>query len=282
MKLTLKAAKILLKLTNGESIPASSAKGIIIDELVKENIIWKKGKHHKSLQLNDKTQLAVYLSNQLQISDLNKYIEALENIDTSRSEFVKITTDSKNSRERVFKGFLVNSYNTVKALLNNNEIIIKPQIGAFTFIYDFETFVVDENITIVGVENSRNYRHIQEQADLFEGIYPLFISRYPQNQNKDFIQWMNSIPNKYLHFGDFDIAGIGIYINEYKKHLGNRAEFLIPETIEQDLLENGNRSRYDIQRINFNVEDIEEQPLRKLVELIGRVKKGLDQEYYIK
>jgi hypothetical protein len=45
---------------------------------------------------------------------LNKYfcssIYALENKDASRSEFVKIARDSKKSKERAFKGFLVNSY----------------------------------------------------------------------------------------------------------------------------------------------------------------------------
>ena len=72
-------------------------------------------------------------------------------------------------------------------------------------------FKISKDITIVGVENSRNFRHIEEQKYLFKDISPLFISRYPQNQNKDFIKWMKSVPNDYIHFGDFDISGIGIY-----------------------------------------------------------------------
>ena len=39
---------------------------------------------------------------------------------------------------------------------------------------------------------------------------------------------MKSIPNNYLHFGDFDLAGIGIYVNEYKCHLSNKSSFYIP------------------------------------------------------
>ncbi|MCA6071324.1 MAG: hypothetical protein LE168_02900 [Endomicrobium sp.] len=62
---------------------------------------------------------------------------------------------------------------------------------------------------------------------------PLFVSRYPQNQSKDLIKWLQSIPNNYLHFGDFDFAGIGIYLNEYKKYLTDKAMFLIPENIEK-------------------------------------------------
>ena len=79
MKLTLKIAKVLKKLLNGEVITASSAKSALINELVLENILWQKGKHQKSLQIRNKEALNTYLLNQLQINDLEKYISALEN-----------------------------------------------------------------------------------------------------------------------------------------------------------------------------------------------------------
>lgn len=281
MKLTLKIAKVLERLIDNEIIPASAAKSKLVDELVFENIIWKKGKHHKSLQLRSKNNLEIYLSNQLQINDLNKYISALENENSSRSAFVKIATDSKISKERAFKGFLVNSYTPIKVELNNQETIISPIPGSFVFIYDFESFKVNEDITIVGVENSKNFRHIQEQKYLFKNINPLFIARYPQNQNKDFIKWLKSIPNKYVHYGDFDIAGIGIYMNEYKKHLLKRANFFIPKNIEKSIRENGNRERYNNQKINFKMNEIDEKSLISLIEIINIEKKGLDQEFYI-
>ncbi len=281
MKLTLKIAKVLLRLKNGEVVSASSAKSKLISELIIENILWLKGKHHKSLQIRDKEALTTYLSNQLQINDLENYISAKENENTSRSEFVKITSDSKNSKERAFKGFLVNSYSPIKAKLNGQDFIINPAIGSFIFISDFDNFEIDADITIVGVENSKNFSLIHKQAYLFENINPLFVSRYPQNQNKDVIKWLSSIPNNYLHFGDFDIAGIGIYLNEYKKHLIDKATFFIPEYIEQELGENGNRKRYNVQKVNFKLNEIKENSLLKLIDLINTQKKGLDQEYYI-
>ena len=74
MKLSLKIAKVLARLIAKEIIPASAAKSKLIDDLVYENIIWKKGKHHKSLQLRSENDLRIYLSNQLQINNLFKYI----------------------------------------------------------------------------------------------------------------------------------------------------------------------------------------------------------------
>ena len=281
MKLTLKIAKVLVQLINGETIPASAAKSKLIDVLVSEKIVFRKGKHQKYLQLLNENHLHIYLVNQLQINDLNNYILALENKNSSRAEFVKITTDSKNSKERAFKGFLVNSYSSIKAELNNQIITINPALGSFIFIYDYESFKIPEDITIIGVENAKNFSQIQEQKYLFEDINPLFISRYPQNQNKDFIKWMKSIPNDYQHFGDFDIAGIGIYLNEYKKHLLQKATFFIPENIKIILKKNGNRQRFNNQKPNFKTEDIQESKILDLLDLINSEKKGLDQEYYI-
>ncbi|MGB0868189.1 MAG: DUF7281 domain-containing protein [Flavobacteriales bacterium] len=281
MKLSLKIAKILQRLSRGESIPNHLAKAKLIDDLVSEHILYRKGKHKKSLELISQTSLENYLANQLQINDLNNYIFALEDEDSSRAYFVKITTDSKHSKERAFKGFLVNSYEQIMAELNHESIKINPVKGSFVFIYDYETFKIPNDITVVGVENAKNFSQIHTQKHLFKNIKPLFISRYPQNQNKDFIQWMNSVPNQYLHFGDFDKAGIGIYMNEYKKHLLDQASFFVPETIISDLKSHGNRTRFDVQRINFDIDDIQEEKLLELIKLIEVEKKGLDQEFYI-
>ena len=92
---------------------------------------------------------------------------------------------------------------------------------------------------------------------------------------------MKSIPNNYLHFGDFDIAGISIYLSEYKKHLSQKATFFIPENISQTLRENGNRERFNKQKLNFKIESIEESEILKLINIINSERKGLDQEYYI-
>lgn len=280
MKLSLKIAKVLVKLINGESIPNSLAKGRLIDDLVAEDIIYRKGKHKKSLELINEKGLHIYLANQLQINDLYDYIALKENPNSTRAESTKITTDSKVSNERAFKGFLVNSYNSITAELNNNTITINPQKGSFIFIYDYESFKIPKEITVVGVENTKTFSQIHKQKYLFKNINPLFISRYPQNQNKDFIKWMNSIPNNYLHFGDFDFAGIGIYLNEYKKHLSEKASLFIPENIRNDL-KKGNRERYDKQKINFEIDNIHESKILDLIKFIKKEKKGLDQEYYI-
>ena len=95
------------------------------------------------------------------------------------------------------------------------------------------------------------------------------------------IKWLQSIPNNYLHFGDFDLAGIGIYLHEYKLKLSNKSSFFIPENIEYLLRTYGNKLRYDYQKTNFDISLIEEKELLQLIQLIHQHKKGLDQEVLI-
>lgn len=151
----------------------------------------------------------------------------------------------------------------------------------FHFVYDAEHFIPAANITIVGVENPANFRFIRRQAHLFAGINPLFISRYPQSQHKDVITWLQRIPNAYLHFGDFDVAGLNIYINEYAKHLPGKTSFFLPDNIETLIKEYGNKARYDNQRLLFDVASVADTTVLTLIRILHRYRKGLDQELLI-
>jgi hypothetical protein len=92
---------------------------------------------------------------------------------------------------------------------------------------------------------------------------------------------LRSIPNDYLHFGDFDFAGIVIYLHEFKKHLDKKATFFIPNNIDLLIKNLGSKTRYNEQKPNFDMSTISENNLLELIETINRYKKGLDQEIFI-
>lgn len=281
MKIPVHIAEKLLQLLQGGSIPSSLAKHTLIDDLVFEGIIERKGRIKKSLLLSDSKALHTYLQNNFSINNLQQYIQIIKEENVLRSELVAASSDSKLIKIRTFKGFLINSYSPIPATLNGKQVTLNPISGTFQFIYDFEKLMVSPDITIVGIENPENFRHIDKQKYLFKDIKPLFVSRYPQNQSKDLIKWLQSVPNNYLHFGDFDFSGIGIYLNEYKKHLADRTTFFVPENIDKLIADNGNKKRYDEQRINFKVKSIQEYKLLQLINTIHKYRKGLDQEILI-
>jgi len=175
----------------------------------------------------------------------------------------------------------VNSYETIEAEINGKQILLQPQEGMFHFVYDYQHFLPHKSVTIVGIENPENFRFVKHQQYLFEGLKPLFVSRYPQSN--DLVRWLQSIPNLYLHFGDLDFEGINIYLNEFKKHLGERASFFIPSNTFELLPLFGNRKLYDKQLSRApSAELTGEIPIVKLLESFHRYKKVLEQEIFIK
>lgn len=281
MKIPVHIAEKLWRLLQGERLPSGTIKHALIEELVQEGIIERLGRIQKSIRISDGNSLSNYLQNRYGINDLEKYIEVCRKETVQRNELAAISSDSKLKTVRTFKGFLVNGYAPIPASLNGQSITLDFTGGIFQFIYDFENFIPAPAVTIVGIENPENFRFVERQEHLFKDIQPLFVSRYPQSQSRDLIKWLGSIPNHYLHFGDFDLAGIGIYLNEFKKHLCEKATFFVPENIESIIEERGNKDRYDQQKVNFATATVQEEQLLHLIKIIHQYKKGADQEILI-
>ena len=123
---------------------------------------------------------------------------------------------------------------------------------------------------------------IRQQRNLFEQcigtVRLLFVSRYPQST--DLRSWLQIIPNRYVHFGDFDLAGIHIFLTEFHAHLGARSSFLIPQDIEERIAK-GSLERYNDQYAKYNriTSDIKE--VQALIDLINKYHRCYDQEGYI-
>ena len=282
MKLPVSIAEKLNSLLNGDRISFSKMKHDIIDLMIDNGIlnVQIQGRSKKLVYLSNKDLLAPFLINHFGIDDLGKYISSYQKSDLSRAEAIEIASNSKLKSIRTFKGFLVNCYQPVECVLNNQPFTISSQEGTFTFVYDFESFTPSPDITIVGIENPENFRYIQKQKKLFENIQPLFVSRYPQN--KDLVRWLTIIPNDYLHFGDFDFAGLNIYMNEFKRHLEDKSSFFLPANIEKVLLSKGNRDNYTKQSIQFDIQLVDEENVLILLRLIEKYRKGLEQEILIR
>ena len=144
-------------------------------------------------------------------------------------------------------------------------------------------FEIPEDVVIVGFENVENFHHIRRQRALFETCFPagtrlLFVCRYPQNG--DLVRWLQRIPNRYVHFGDLDLAGIHIYQSEYYRLLGERASFFVPDDYEARLREGSSR-RYDDQYPRYRNMEAEDKRLEPLLRCIHHCHKGYDQEGWI-
>ena len=295
MKKTVALIDKLIRLAGGEALPASTLKGDWFDQMQAEGILVAVTHgSRKSLRVADTSSFRNYLASQYDIRDLEQTRELLSNESAGRASQVEVTGDSKFLSRRTFTGFLVNSYQPIDAVLNGKPLTILPPDGTFLFIADYQHFCIPEDVVIVGVENVENFRHVARQKYLFEDYGKvLFVSRYPQNQSKDLLQWLLSIPNRYVHFGDLDLAGVAIYQNEYYRHLRERASFFIPEDYEERISK-GNLDLYNTQlplygkmTVEYDGEyqssDGEYQSSRvsQLLSCIHRFHRGYEQEGYI-
>ncbi len=198
---------------------------------------------------------------------------------TTRAELAVHSGNSKTRSIRSCPGFMVNSYVPIPAHLGTEEFLISPVAGSMLFIADWELFSIPKDVLIIGIENMENFRNIRKQKNLFPAASRiLFVSRYPQNG--DLMRWLNSIPNPYLHFGDFDLAGMHIYETEFYIHLHERSSFLIPKDIEVRI-QNGSSERYNSQYGKFKNYIPADKRLMPLYDLIQKYHRCYDQEGYI-
>lgn len=278
----LSVAEKLLLLAGGEQLPASTLKHPIVSELIDEQIVQERiaGRTKRTLFIPNPSLLHIWLANQHGINNLQEYIHVLQDKATSRADMVRVSSNSKTLHRRTYQGFLVNSYQPIPCTLLGAAYTVQPHQGTFTFVYDYQSFTPPPHVTIVGIENMENFRHIARQAHLFAHIQPLFVCRYPQEQTKDLIKWLLSIPNPYLHYGDYDFAGINIYLTEYHRHLGSRASFFIPPHIDNLIATHGNPHLYNQQQLTHTT--ITDPTLQALIALIHLHKKGLEQEVMLK
>src|SRR3990172_459997 len=280
MKLPLHLAERLLELAEGQRLPSSRMRHEVIAGLLADGVIVRQiqGRSKTIYYVRDKEALFSHLSNHFGISDLRAYVQSLKEKDTlTRAEAVVAASDSKVRRIRTFKGFPVNCYQPVEARLNGKPLKILPRPGLFSFIYDFEAFLPAPDVTIVGVENPENFRFIEAQEYLFDGIKPLFVSLYPRSG--DLLKFLQGIPNPYLHFGDFDFAGVGIFLNEYNRRLGPRASFFVPPIIDTLVMRFGNRRLYNAQlHLAPDVSTLEDKKIIRLAKILHHHKKCLEQE----
>ena len=281
MKKTATLIEKLIRLANGEPLPASSLKGAWFEQMQDDGILLATSHgSRKSLRASDGMTLRQYVASQFDIHDLELTRRAFSDEEASRASLVAATGDSKFLSRRTFKGFLVNSYQPVTAVLNGQEIIIHPTEGCFMFVADYQHFTIPQDVVVVGVENAENFRHIALQKYLFARYgRVLFVSRYPQDQNKDLIKWLQSIPNQYVHFGDLDLAGIAIYEHEYYRHLGTQSSFFIPDDYDQRI-SNGNTDRYNDQLPQYGKTTVEDKRVQPLLARLHLSHKGYEQGGY--
>lgn len=285
MRLTLRLIDNLRRILQGGSIPYSKFPKSFADSLIREGLL--------NVEFHG-CRRCIRTHNALALADaLPKYNEALCDLDAaesmlsgdgSRAAQALLSGNSKIRDERSCPGFLVNTYSRMECFLNGKVFTIEPSEGSAIYLADWKFFIPPSDALIIGVENMENFLMIRRQENLFSSCLHqdetqiLFVARYAFSS--DLVQWLGRIHNRYLHFGDFDLAGINIFLTQFQPAVGSRGSFLIPSDIEERL-RHGSRQRYDEQYSKYQQFTTNATDLNKLISMIHLYRRCYDQEGYI-
>lgn len=278
-------ARALHRMSLGEVLKASEITDKkTLQHFIRDGIVQKMpaGGRRYHYKVSDSEALSAYLNLNYQIHSLENYLDLLEQEEVSGEEALQSTYSTKTRRSAVMKGFFIDSIQSVKISYGADQLSLPATGDTGIFLFTPEKLKPDEHFTIVGVENPEVFRKIKRLASYFEKYQPcVFVLRY---MSKGLVSWLQQIHNPYLHFGDFDPAGLALYVNEYRKHLHQeRCGFFIPHNIEKTVEQHGNRELYEKQYQHTRKMEFSAYPeIEELASILQTNRKGLEQEFLLR
>lgn len=281
MNITIEQAKLLKELSEGKKVPLSRLKARIFQQLIQEQVLLRqKESHGWNIYTDHPQSLLNYLYNHYIRCTLDEYIERGQAA-PSRSNNIRMSGDSKLKETELWQGFYFKVSEPIHAQWQGRPLTLLPYPeGIPVFMPQPETLSLPEEVTVVMIENSENFLKIETQLPLFQGLKCFFVSFYPREQHSYFIEWLQKQPNNYVHYGDFDFAGIHIYQSQYKKYVSGESRYLVPSGLLPLFRRYGKRALYNNQLSLQALIKADEPGISELLEIIKREHKGLEQEIF--
>lgn len=275
-----KAIKILLQDKYIAKSLFSSKK--LLGEFIGCNCVYVSGKP-KQVYLNDEEAL-------FGVIKTNGYnVDSIENLDyfinenkepKSRDEIVDNYSHTKRIESKSFNGLMISVLDKLEVIYNGKKQYFYAMDGMGLFIHYTSKLQLDDEVIVVGVENPQVVWYIDKYKHLFnkEKKYLfLCVSEYKTIYQ---YKWLESFFGEYLHFGDFDLAGINIYLNTIVPKLKNckSHSYLIPDDIYERIKKRNYQKDYSNQTRYLNIESEFEPKLQELIFFIKDTKSTFEQE----
>lgn len=276
--MSLSFARCLLRFQNGERLNAGEiGSKNLLKRFNDDGIITRQasGSKRVSYVCMNPTALQNYLKVQHDILSLKNYILEFETETSDGESSLNASRSTKTFRAKSLQGFFIKAFNT--NLLVLGERVTSPPAGIELFIHQPEMMQIPDTALVIGIENPECFLKFKQIEHLFPQKEIIVIMRYLSNSPN---RWLQTIPNKYLHFGDFDPAGVNIYIQEYRKWLPpQRCNYFIPENIEQLIRDYGLATLFDRQIHLLKNVDFQFYPeVKILLSIMKKYRKGMEQE----
>ena len=208
------------------------------------------------------------------LEDIDSYIEDMFNSSVSRDTIQKHTSNTKSKTSKSLKGLYVSSLQDIDIKIDDEVVTIIPQNGMGYFLFYTQKVELFEDTVIVGIENYQVVWFAKKYKEFFKDKKVLFVYI-----NTIFLKWIEDKENEYIHFGDYDLAGINIYLNKVIPRLKKvkKHSIFIPKDIEKLIQKDGGSELFKKQLRYENITASQDN-IAKLISTIKYYKKGLEQE----
>jgi len=254
----------------------------LLEEFIGCNCVYVSGKP-ALIYLNDAEALfGIVKSNGYNVNcieDLDYFIEE-KNEPKSRDEIADNYSHTKRVESKSFNGLMISVFDKLEINYNDKKQYFYALDGSGLFLHYTSKLQLDDDVIVVGVENPQVLWYINNYKHLFENDKKylfLCISEYKTTYQ---YKWLESFSGEYIHFGDFDLAGINIYLNTIVPKLkkAKSHSFLIPDNIYEIIKKKNYMLDYSNQTKYLNITSKEDKNLQKLIEFIKSHKITIEQE----
>jgi hypothetical protein len=254
----------------------------LLEEFIGCNCVYVSGKP-ALIYLNDAEALfGIVKSNGYNVAcieDLDYFIEE-KNEPKSRDEIADNYSHTKRVESKSFNGLMISVFDKLEVNYNDKKQYFYALDGSGLFLHYTSKLQLDDDVIVVGVENPQVLWYINNYKHLFENDKKylfLCISEYKTTYQ---YKWLESFSGEYIHFGDFDLAGINIYLNTIVPKLkkAKSHSFLIPDNIYEIIKKKNYMLDYSNQTRYLNITSKEDKNLQKLIEFIKSHKITIEQE----
>lgn len=286
MKYSSKAIRILLRLRNGEEVNEGEVRSKALLELVKELearqavAFVRRGRSRGAWSAVTPERLTDACGEiDPVLSNLDSTLLLAEGKVSSRAEKVELFGNSKqDGADKTVRGFTILADRNVTVQYLGREFPLAPLAGLH--VIDRNSLAIPEEATVFIVENAEclyDLRWIQNVGLRTDDGPFIILCRFPICEEAK--RWLEGITNRILYFGDFDLAGIRIYEAEFKRRLGEKISFIIPDDLEKRLRQNGNPILYSKQLNNgFSSVSSPSGELNRLIAMLHRMQSAYEQE----
>ncbi len=248
--------KTLQKLRDSGELNFSALPKALLKELLDEDLVYVKSISANRKKVKIKEQFLEYYLK----------LDEIQNA-TCRAELILANSDTKKKKISPQDGLYIAGRCKV-----DGRYFSSPSKSS---LFLKELPMLDKSTLVVGVENFENLIYFENQLKFFTKEDILFVYR-----NKKMLELFEKIDNKIIYFGDFDLCGIVIYLNEILPRNKN-IEFFIPDDIEKQIRDFGSRELYIKQLERCKNLSSSNAKIQKLISTIHRYQKALEQEFFI-